>query len=152
MRAPGRTSRAMPLKGGRKQRCRARHIARSDGDFRSGFQQNGSMAFEPPGADLGALQILQNADGAIFFFRGVAQAARCYGRGPDACREKNSGALHPCPAASGRVSTGALLQEGPMVQMILARRPGAADGGLQDREISVNGDWFAVFQAVSGEG
>ena len=52
----------------------AGNILRSDGDDRAGFQQDGLVALQQAGADLGALQILQDADGAAFALGGAAQA------------------------------------------------------------------------------
>ena len=49
-------------------------IARSNDHGRAALQFDRFMPFEPSSADLGALQILQDADGAAFFFRGAAQA------------------------------------------------------------------------------
>ncbi len=45
-----------------------------DGDDRSGLQKDGLALFEQSGADLGALQVLQDADGASFALGGAAQA------------------------------------------------------------------------------
>ena len=53
---------------------RARDIPRCDDDGAAGFQQNRFAAFQASGADLRTLQILENADGAMFAFRHAAQA------------------------------------------------------------------------------
>ena len=49
-------------------------VARRNGDQRPGLERHGFVVLEPPGAYLGALQVLQDADRAVFLFRGAPQA------------------------------------------------------------------------------
>ncbi len=60
--------------GSRDARRSSSDIARSNDYGRAAFQFDGLVALQASSADLGALQILQNADGAVFFFSGAAQA------------------------------------------------------------------------------
>ena len=52
----------------------AQDFARSNGDGAAGLQQDGLVIFERSGADLGTLEVLQDADGAMLFGRDLAQA------------------------------------------------------------------------------
>ena len=61
-------------KGGGNARRSAGDIARSNDHGRAAFQHDRFVALQASSADLGALQILQDADGAIFFLGGAAQA------------------------------------------------------------------------------
>ena len=74
MRAPGESSRARPGNVVEIRVAVAGDILRRDGHDRAGLQQNGLWLLQRAGADFGALQILQNADGASFAFGGAAQA------------------------------------------------------------------------------
>ena len=60
-------------KRGGDSRRRAGNVSGSDDDGRAGFDFDGFVALQASSADLGPLQILQNADGAVFFFSGAAQ-------------------------------------------------------------------------------
>ena len=66
-----------PPKGRRDQARGTFNVSRRDGDLRSGCEHNRSPALQPAGANLGALQVLQNADGAILLLRRRAAGARC---------------------------------------------------------------------------
>ena len=61
-------------KGGGNARWGSSDVARSDDHGRAAFQFDGFVALQASSADFGALQILQDADGAVFFFRGAPQA------------------------------------------------------------------------------
>ena len=67
-------------------------------DQRPGLERHGLVVLEPPGAYLGALQILQNADRAVFLFGGAAQPgniSRVLGMG--AVRKIQPGNVHAQP-------------------------------------------------------
>src|ERR1700734_1780550 len=49
-------------------------VAGSNAHGRAALQFDGFVALQASSADLGALQILQNADGAVFFFSGAVEA------------------------------------------------------------------------------
>ena len=53
---------------------RAGYVTRSNRDDGAGFQLDRLMALQASSADFGALQILQDADGAVFLFGSAAQA------------------------------------------------------------------------------
>jgi hypothetical protein len=55
------------LEGGAHQRCRARNVARRDGEPLAGLEQHGLVIFQLRGADLGALQVAQNAQRLALF-------------------------------------------------------------------------------------
>ena len=87
------------------------------------FRSDGLVPLQAPSADFGALQVLQNADGASFALRRrPAKAMRYCAHDLHECRARNSGARRPCRGAAGRAWRASVLQAGPMVQMILARR------------------------------
>src|SRR5579872_3468368 len=65
---------SQPLKGGGNQARRAFDVARRDRNLRSRPQRDRSSALQAAGANLGALQVLQYADGTIFQFSRAAQA------------------------------------------------------------------------------
>src|SRR6201999_2363121 len=51
-----------------------RNVARRDGDTRPGLEQDRLVALQAAVSDFRTLQILQDADGSSFFYRGTAQA------------------------------------------------------------------------------
>ena len=55
------------LEGGAYKRGRSRHFARSNGEASAGFEQYRLMIFQSGGADLGSLQIAENAERLAFF-------------------------------------------------------------------------------------
>ena len=114
-----------PLKRGRDQDGSAGDVARRNGDQRPGLERHGLVVFEPPGAYLGALQILQDADGAVFLLGRAAQAgdvARVLGMG--AVGKFSRATSMPSRIISRSMRLG--IARGPMVQIILARRMAAA--------------------------
>ena len=60
--------------GCRNARGRSDYVTRGDDHAGAAFQFDGLVVVQASSADLGALQILQDADGAVFFFSGAAQA------------------------------------------------------------------------------
>src|SRR2546427_10067288 len=60
------------LKCSRDEARRADYVARRDGDMRPGLESDGCMSLEASRADFGALQILQDADGAVFLLGSAA--------------------------------------------------------------------------------
>ncbi len=54
------------------QRCRARHFARRDDEAVAGLEQYGLMILEQPGADLGPLQVAQDAQRLALFLAHLA--------------------------------------------------------------------------------
>ena len=71
-------------------------VARGDDDLAAGLQENGIVILELAGADLGALEILQDADGATLFGSDFAEALddrQVIGMG--AVGKIQSGHVHP---------------------------------------------------------
>ena len=60
------------LEGGAHQRRRAQHLARRDDEPVAGFEQHGLMILEQPGANLGPLQIAQDAQRLALFLAQLA--------------------------------------------------------------------------------
>ena len=61
------------LKRGGEQIRRACDVARRDHQLGAGLQRHRRAVFQAPGTDLRALQVLEDADGAILFTRHPAQ-------------------------------------------------------------------------------
>ena len=61
------------------ERGRTQNVPGRDGDLGSGLKQHGSTSFQPSSAHLRSLQVLQNADRAIFPLRSPAQALNVAG-------------------------------------------------------------------------
>ena len=60
------------LEGGAHQRRRARHLARRDGEPVAGLEQHGLMILEQAGANLGPLQVAQDAQRLALFLAHLA--------------------------------------------------------------------------------
>ena len=72
MREPCSTIFRERLERGADQRCRARHFARRDGEPVAGLEQHGLMILEQPGADLGSLQVGEDAERLALFLAHLA--------------------------------------------------------------------------------
>ena len=67
------------LERGGEQIRRACDVTRRDHQLGAGLQRHRRAVFQAPGADLGALQVLEDADGAILFTRHPAQQLDSFG-------------------------------------------------------------------------
>ena len=60
------------LEGGAHARCRARHLAGRDDELMAGLEQHRQMILEQPGANLGPLQVTQDAQRLVLFLAQLA--------------------------------------------------------------------------------
>ena len=109
------------LEGGADERGGAFDLAGRDGEALAGDQLDGLVVLELAGADLGALQVGEDADGLAFFARDRADHLDELGLlGVGAVGEVEAGTSRP--ARTSWRKTSGVLQAGPRVATILARR------------------------------